>query len=121
MGENFLEEQVKNFERRRNIAREEVKRRMLFERPEITDTEYTIRFDDGSEPKDGESYFAVVSRDGQRVHVTQGHRVVGRIEDESARHLSKGLSAPGDPGVVSIRIREFSSLSGCGKCVIVEG
>lgn len=120
MGENFLEEQVKNFERRRNIAREEVKRRTLFERPEITDTEYTIRFDDGSEPKDGDPHFAVVSRDGQRVDVTRGHRVIGRIEGEGARHLSRGLSAPGDPGVVSLRIREFSSLSGCGKGVIVK-
>lgn len=121
MGENFLEEQVKNFERRRNIAREEAKRRTLFERPEITDTEYTIRFDNGSEPKDGKPYFAEVSCDGQRVHVIHGHRVVGRIEGESARHLSKVLSAPGDPGIVSIRIREFSSLSGYGKGVIVEG
>ncbi len=120
MGENFLEEQVKNFERRRNIAREEVKRRTLFERPEITDTEYTIRFENGAELKDGDPYFAVVSRDGQRIDVTQGHRVVGRIEGESARHLSKGLSEPDDPGVVSIRIRDFSSLSSCGKGVIVK-
>lgn len=121
MGENFLEEQVKNFERRRNIAREEVKRRTLFERPEITETEYTIRFEDGVKPKEGESYFAVVSRHGERVDVAQGPRVVGRIEDDGAEHLSKGLREPGDPGVVTIRIREFSPLSGCGKGVIVEG
>lgn len=121
MGENFLEEQVKNFERRRNIAREEVKRRTLFERPEITDVEYTIRFEDGAEPKEGDSYFAVVSRDGERIDVARGPRVVGRIEDEGAKHLSKGLREPGDPGVVSIRIKEYSPLSGCGKGVIVEG
>lgn len=121
MGENFLEEQVKNFERRRNIAREEAKRRTLFERPEITVTEYTIRFHEGSEPRDGEPYFAEVSNDGQRVNVVRGHRVVGQIEGESARHLSKGLSEPGDPGIVSLRIREYSPLSGCGKGVIVEG
>lgn len=121
MGENFLEGQVKNFERRRNIAREDVKRRTLFERPEVTGTEYTIRFANGADPRLDDPYFAVVSRDGQRVNVTLGHRIVGRIEGEGARHLSKGLSEPGDPGVVSIRVREYSALSGCGKGVIVEG
>jgi hypothetical protein len=120
MGENFIEEQVKNFERRRNLAREDVKRRSLFERPEVTETQYTVNFDNGSEAKDGDTYFAAISRDGQRINVTQGHRVVGRIDGEGAKHLSKGLSEPGDPGVVSIRITEFSSLSGCGKAVIVK-
>ena len=65
-------------------------------------------------------YFAVVSRDGQRVSITQGHRVIGRIEGEGAKHLSKGLSEPGDPGVVPILIKDYSSLSGCGKAVIVK-
>ena len=45
MGENFVEEQIKHFERRRNLARDEVTRRSLFERPEISDTEYTVTFD----------------------------------------------------------------------------
>ena len=120
MGEGYVEEQVKHYERRRNIAREDVKRRSLFDRPEVTDTHYTVTFDNGSEPKDGDSYFAAVSRDGRRINVTQGHRIVGHIDGEGAKHLSKGLSEPGDPGVVRIRMTEFSPLSGCGKAVIIK-
>ena len=53
--------------------------------------------------------------------MVRGHRVVGRIEGEGAKHLTKGLSEPGDPGVIPIRITGYSPLSGCGKAVIVKG
>ncbi len=119
MGENFLEEQVKHCEKRRRIAQGDVKRRTFFARPEITSTVYTVTVDRGSTLKEDETYLAAVSADGQRIHVADGNRIVGRIEGDGAKVLAKGLDESGHPGAVPLRVTEVSPLSGFGKAVIV--
>lgn len=120
MGENLLEQQIKHFEKRRRIAETDVKRRSLFERPDIIGAVYTVRLDNGSTLKAGEIYFAVVARDGERVQVAEGHRAVGRIEGDGAQSLAKTLGESGQTGVVRIRMTEVSPLSGCGKAIIIK-
>jgi hypothetical protein len=120
MGENLVEQQIAHFEKRRRLAQLDVKRRSLFDRAEIIDAVYTITPHDGSVLKAGEIYLALVARDGQRIQVVEGHRIVARIDGDGATTLAKGLSECGDPGVVRIRMTEVSSLSACGKAVIIK-
>ncbi len=120
MGENLLEQQIKHFEKRCRIAQVDVKRRSFFERAEIINTVYTVNLNNGSTLRAGETYLAIVGRDGQRIQVAEGHRVVGRIEGDGATSLATGLGDCGETGVVRIRITEVSPLSGCGKAVIIK-
>ncbi|MGA2702194.1 MAG: hypothetical protein ABSH35_14005 [Isosphaeraceae bacterium] len=120
MGENLIEQQIKHFEKRCRIAQIDVKRRSFFERAEIINTVYTVNLNNGSSLKAGDTYLAIVARDGQRIHVAEGHRVVGRIEGDGAKSLAKGLGECGQTGVVRIRMTEVSSLSGCGKAIIIK-
>lgn len=121
MGENFLEEQVKHFEKRRRIAHDDAKRPSFFERPEIIDTIYTVHIANGAELKPGETYLAAAAPDGERIDVAEGNRVVGRIEGDGAKSLAKALAERGTAGAVPIRVSEVSALSGCGKAVIIKG
>ena len=69
MGENLIEQQIKHFEKRCRIAQIDVKRRSFFERAEIINTVYTVNLNNGSSLKAGDTYLAIVARDGQRIHV----------------------------------------------------
>jgi hypothetical protein len=120
MGENMVEQQVKHFEKRCRVAQADAKQRSLFRRTEIVDTVYTVHPNNGTTFKAGETYLAVISRDGQRVQVVEGYRAIGRIEGDGGTNLAKGLGECGAPGVVRIRVTEVSSLSGCGKASIVK-
>jgi hypothetical protein len=120
MGENLLEQQIKHFEKRCRIAKVDVKRRSFFERAEIINTVYTVNLNNGSTLKAGDTYLAIVARDGERIQVAEGHRVIARIEGDSAKSLAKGLGECGETGVVRIRITEVSPLSGCGKAIIIK-
>jgi hypothetical protein len=120
MGENLLEQQIKHFEKRRRLTESDVKRRSLFDRPDIIDTVYTIHPNNGSALKPGDVYFAVLARDGYRIQVAEGHRAVGLIKGDGAQSLASALGESGQTGVIRIRMTEVSPLSGCGKAIVIK-
>jgi hypothetical protein len=120
MGDNFLLQQIRNFKKGRDRAKEETNRPTLFQRPDLLNTIYPGRPAEGVKFQVNEELFAVASRNGEHVELVRGHQKVGRADGDAARELLEALREPGAGGVVKVRVGEVSRVSGVAQCRIVK-
>src|SRR5262249_41790560 len=78
MGDNFLLQQIRNFKKGRDRAKEETKRPTLFERPDLLNTVYPGRPAEGVTFQEGEQLLAVASKNGQHIELVRGHQKARR-------------------------------------------
>jgi hypothetical protein len=120
MGDNFLLQQIRNFKKGRDRAKEQTKRPTLFERPDLLHTVYPGRPAEGVMFQEGEELFAVASRNGQHIELVRGHQKAGRTDGDAARELLEALREPGAGGVVKVRVVEVSRVSEGAQFRIVK-
>jgi hypothetical protein len=120
MGENVLKGQVKDFKKGTDRTLKDMATPTLFDRPDIMSTVYTAAPIEGGAAK-GDRLVAHAAADGRSVHLVKGHVVVARIEGDGAKSLLDALREPGSPGVVTVRVRKVSSVSGFIEAVVDDG
>jgi hypothetical protein len=120
MGENYLLEQVKNAQKRRDRSLEEMVKPTLWARPDLLDISYPARPVAGERLDPGEVLQAIASESGPHIDLARGNRRVGVVEGEAAGELREALRQPGMPGVVPVRLSEVSPLSGMAEARIVK-
>lgn len=120
MGDNFLLQQIQNFERGRDLALQEMKFPALFERPEAFETIYTAHPLEGVDLCEEETLYGVAATTKRTVYLVRGHKRVAYIDGDGVTDLWKGLRQPGALGVTRMCILEVFPLSGIAKARIVE-
>jgi hypothetical protein len=118
MGENVLKGQVKDFKKGTDRSLKDMATPTLFDRPDIMSTVYTAAPVGGSGVAKGDRLEAHATADGWCVRLVKGHVIVARIEGDGAKSLLDALRAPGSPGVVTMRVRKVSSVSGFIEAVV---
>jgi hypothetical protein len=121
MGENVLKGQVESFQKGADRSLKDMAMPTLFDRPDIMSTVYTAAPVEGGGVAKGDRLEAHAAADGRCVHLVKGHVILGRIEGDGAKSLLEALRAPGDPGVVTMRVRKVSSVSGFIEAVVDDG
>lgn len=120
MGDNFLRQQVKNFKRGRDLAMRESADPVLFERPDVVRTFFTVTLCNGKPFEVGEPLLAVAANGAQRIAVMRGYERVGAINGDSARALLQVDRDLSSMGVTEVRVVETGGLSGVAKVEISE-
>jgi hypothetical protein len=120
MGENILQEQVKQFQKGRDRSLEQLAEPTLFERAEVVATIFTAQPTDDAPLRAGEVLQGHASADGKTVVLAQGHRSVGVVNGDGAKSLLAGLRAPGCSGMVQVEVTDVSSISGFFKVTLKE-
>jgi hypothetical protein len=105
MGENVLKGQVRDFKKGTDRSLKDMAIPTLFGRPDIMSTVYTGAPVEGSVVAKGDRLEAHAAADGRCVHLVLGHVTVARIEGDGAKALLDARRAPGNPGVVTQRVR----------------
>ena len=118
MGENVLQNQVKNFMKGADRSLKSMSAPMLFDREEIVTTTYMATPANGSDVEPGASLLGHISANGQSVNLADGHRIVATIEGDGAKSLLAALKEPGSPGVAPMSVIEISPISGFIKAKI---
>lgn len=118
MGENVLKGQVKDFKKGTDRSLKGMATPTLFDRPDIMSTVYTAAPVDAEGVAKGDCLEAHAAADGSSVILVKGHVTVGRIESDGAKSLLDALREPGNPGVVTMRVRKVSSVSGFIEAVV---
>jgi hypothetical protein len=121
MGENVLKGQVESFKKGTDRSLKDMATPTLFDRPDIMSTVYTASPVEGCDVAKGDRLEAHAAADGRCVHLVKGHVVVGRIGGDGAKSLLEALRGPGSPGVVPMRVRKVSSVSGFIEAVVDDG
>lgn len=118
MGENVLKGQVKDFKKGSDRSLKDMATPKLFDRPDIMSTVYTAAPVEGGGVVKGDRLEAHAAANGRSVLLVKGHVTVGRIEGDGAKSLLDALREPGNPGVVTMRVRKVSSVSGFIEAVV---
>jgi hypothetical protein len=121
MGENVLKGQVKNFKKGTDRSLQDLAVPTLFDRPDIVSTVYTATPVGGCVLANGDQLEAHSAADGRCVHLVKGHIVIGTVGGDGANSLLEALREPGGPGVVPMRVRKVSSVSGFIEVVVDDG
>lgn len=120
MGENFVLQQIQNFERGRDLALDEMGLPTLFERPEVFEILYTAHPTGGAVLREAEMLCAVAVERERKVCLARGHRQVGQIDGDGAIDLWNALHQRGASGVAKVRVAKLLPVSGVAIVRIVE-
>lgn len=110
MGDNFLKQQIRNFERSTDLAVDVLERARLIQRPEVSKTRYKAQPLAGEPFVEGESLYAIVSKDGLRINLSRGHHHVGVVAGQGADVLREQMRGLGS--VLRVRVVSISEVSG---------
>jgi hypothetical protein len=119
MGDNLLRQQIKNFRKRRDIARTEAKTPKLYDRAEIVETVYEAIPINGDVFKENDVLYALPESDTV-ISLAKGHRKVATINGEAGKALRDALAEPDTAGVAEVRIVSISAISGTFAVKIVR-
>src|SRR4051812_33095434 len=109
MGDNFLKQQIRNFEKSTDQAVDTLERAKLLERSEDLRTTYRAKPLVGESFEDGEKLFAVAVKDKPEIFLSRGHRQVGSIIGQGADALKEFM--PGFKSILKVRVVAVSKVS----------
>lgn len=118
MGDNVLEGQVKNSQKRRDRAMVEMQMPSLLTRPEIVRQIFTVKPVEGAVLEAGEVLLALRTDGSLSIDVTRDYSRIGTVEGEGAKALAMAMADTS--GVAKLKIGEVLRLSGLGQAEIVE-
>ena len=120
MGEDYLRQQAGNIKKRGDLAVTELGDPLLFQRPEVLNTLYTVEPDQSESLQLGEYLYAVRDSNQRSVAVLRNHKKVAHIGGASAQALMDLLNDQQFGGIVVLRIARVGHLSGIGSAEIVR-
>jgi hypothetical protein len=109
MGDNFLKQQIKNFEKSTDLAVDTLERAKLIRRSEVCTKAYKAKPLDGVSFELGETLHAVITKDGRGVMLGRGHRHVGDIPGQGAEALEETMRGLGS--ILKVRVVGVSEVS----------
>jgi hypothetical protein len=116
MGDNFLKQQVRNFEKGRDKALDKLSQPTLYTAPDTVSKSYPVFEVSGQTVTAGDVLLAVPSRTPGRVELARGTSHVGYAEGETAAPI---LAAAGGVGVY-VRVESKNDLSGVAQVQIIK-
>jgi hypothetical protein len=116
MGDNFLKQQIKNFEKSTDLAADALERPKLIQRSEVSRTRYRAKPRLGESIVEGEELYAV-AKDGQGVRLSRGHRHVGDVEGQGAEALGEEMRGLGS--ILKVRVESVSEVSGWATLEVI--
>jgi hypothetical protein len=119
MGDNLLRRQIRNFKRRKDLARAEAKIPKLYERAELIETVYEAVPNNGDAFKENDKLHVMAESDST-VSLVKGHRKVATIGGEAAKALHDALAEPDTAGVAEVRITAVSEISGTFSVQVIR-
>lgn len=117
MGDNFLKQQIKNFEKSTDLAVDLLEREKLIRRPEVSRKTYKGQPFPGESFAQGEDLYAVVSTDGQKVGLSRGHHHLGDIGGQGADVLKEQMRGLGS--TLKVRVVTVSGVSGWATLEVI--
>jgi hypothetical protein len=117
MGDNFLKQQIKNFEKSTDIAVDTLARAKLIQRADVFKTNYNGQPLVGESFVEGEELYAVVAKDGLRISLSRGHHYVGDIIGQGAEVLREEMRGLGS--IVKVRVVSVSEVSRWAKLEVI--
>lgn len=120
MGENILQNQVKNFKKGVDRSIKLLSTPTLFDHEDVVRTTYTAAPLNGSEVEPGAVLLGHIGVDGQSVNLAKGHQIVATIKGDGARSLVDAMQERGSAGIASMRVIDRSTISGFLKVIIQE-
>jgi hypothetical protein len=117
MGDNFLKQQIKNFEKSTDLAVDVLEREKLIRRPEVSRRTYKGQPLVGESFVEGEDLYAIVSRDGQKVALSRGHHHLGDVGDQGADVLKGEMRGLGS--ILKVRVVIVSEVSGWATLEVI--
>jgi hypothetical protein len=109
MGDNFLKQQIRNFEKSTDLAVDTLERTTLFQRSEVFKTTYNAKPLDGESFAEGEVLYALVAKDGRGIVLSRGHHHVGDIAGQGAEALRDDMRGLGS--ILKVRVVSVSEVS----------
>lgn len=117
MGDNFLKQQIRNFERSTDLAVDILEREKLIRRPEVSRRSYKGQPLVGEAFVDGETLYAIVSKDCQKVALSRGHHHLGDVGGQGADVLKEEMKNLGS--ILKVRVVSVSGLSGWANLEVI--
>ena len=111
MGDNFLKEQIKYFEKGRDRAARNMREPTLYSRPEVYEAVYTAESKGDCRVQKGERLYVATGKKDNCVTVIRGHVPVGSANGEVGKALSGVLNDIDGSGVADIEVTSYSELS----------
>ena len=119
MGDRFRKQQIKNFQKGREIAYREASEPRLIDRPEVSKIVYHVQTDDGNDCVIGENVRALVPDPAGPVVVVRDYVRIGIIDGEGGEVLKKALADPSGPSIGELRILAVEGISGEAQAEMV--
>src|SRR4051794_19646200 len=117
MGDNFLKQQIKNFEKSTDLAVDVLEREKLIRRPEVCRRTYKGQPFPGESFVRGEDLYAIVSKDGQKVALSRGHHHLGDVGGQGADVLKEEMRGLGS--TLKVRVVNVSGHSGWATLEVI--
>jgi hypothetical protein len=109
MGDNFLKQQITNFEKSTDLAMDMLQRAKLIQRSEVFKTSYRAKPLGKESFKDGETLFAIVARNGLGIVLSRGHKHIGDITGKSGEALKEAMRDLGS--ILKVKVVSVSEVS----------
>jgi hypothetical protein len=119
MGDRFRKQQIKNFQKGREIAYQVASEPRLIDRPEVTKIIYHVQTDDGKDCVPGENVRALLPDPTGPVVVVRDYVRIGIIDGEGGEILKKALAEPSGPSIGELRILAVEGISGEARAEMV--
>jgi hypothetical protein len=117
MGDNFLKQQIKNFEKSTDLAVDKLERPKLIRRSEVCTRAYKGKPLDGVSFVVDETLYALVTKDDLGVRLGRGHRHVGDIAGQGGEELKESMKSLGS--ILKVRVVEVSEVSGWATVEVI--
>jgi hypothetical protein len=118
MGDNFLKQQIRNFEKSTDLAVDTLERAKLIRRSEVSKTSYKAKPLDGESFGEKEALYAVVAKDGLGIVLSRGHRHVGDITGQGAEVLREEMGGLGS--ILKVRVVSVSEVSRWATVEVIQ-
>jgi hypothetical protein len=109
MGDNFLKQQIENFEKSTDLAVDTLERQKLFQRSEVSKKTYQAKPLDDESFAEREELYALVTSDGPGIRLSRGHHHVGDIIGQGAEVLTEEMRSLGS--ILKVKIVSVSDVS----------
>jgi hypothetical protein len=118
MGDNFLKQQIRNFEKSTDLAMDTLERAKLFRRLENFKTTYRAKQLGEESFKAGETLFATVPRNGPGIVLSRGHKRIGEIAGKGGDALTEVMRE--FASILTVKVVSVSDVSGSAAIEVLK-
>lgn len=119
MGDPYRKQQVKNAQKRREIALREAAQPRLPVTAAFSDTKLALMPETGTQYAPGEQLAIMADDDSLKV-VRNGYEHVGHVEGELVARLRNFFAAEGGTNVIQVKVTDVAAISGVAYAEVVQ-